>query len=44
MASSGPSNGGGDVDAATDHYGKEIMSKGYQDRETVPDRDRSLDT
>mgnify|MGYP003117758062 CR=1 FL=1 len=44
MASNGPSNGGGDVDAATDPYGKETMSKGYQDRESVPDRDRSLDT
>ena len=44
MASNGPSNGGGNVDAATDPYGKETMSKGYQDRESVPDRDRSLDT
>ena len=44
MASSGPSNGGGNVDAATDPFGKETMSKGYQDRESVPDRDRSLDT
>ena len=40
----GNNGGGGDVDAATDPYGKETMSKGYQDRESVPDRDTSLDT
>ena len=44
MGSSSGNGGGGDVSAATDPYGKETMSKGYQDRESVPDRDRSLDT
>tara|TARA_R100001129_G_C5258929_1_gene230514 strand:+ start:159 stop:926 length:768 start_codon:yes stop_codon:yes gene_type:complete len=43
MATDGPSNGGGGVDASTDPYGKETMSKGYQDRESVPDRDTTLD-
>jgi hypothetical protein len=44
MGSSSGNGGGGDVSAATDPYGKETMSKGYQDRESVPDRDRTLDT
>ena len=44
MGSTNGNGGGGDVDASTDPFGKETMSKAYQDRESVPDRDRSLDT
>jgi hypothetical protein len=44
MGSTNGNGGGGDVDASTDPFGKETMSKSYQDRESVPDRDRSLDT
>ena len=34
----------GPGDTSGDPYGKATMSKGYQDRESVPDRDKSLDT
>lgn len=44
MGSTAGNDGSGDVSASTDPYGKSTMSKGYQDRESVPDRDRSLDT
>tara|TARA_A100001515_G_scaffold95104_1_gene76198 strand:+ start:101 stop:889 length:789 start_codon:yes stop_codon:yes gene_type:complete len=44
MGSTNGNGGGGDVDASTDPFGKETMSKSYQDRESVPDRDTSLDT
>ncbi len=44
MGSVNGNGGGGDVDASTDPFGKETMSKSYQDRESVPDRDTSLDT
>ena len=44
MGSTNGNGGGGDVDASTDPFGKETMSKSYQDRESVPDRDKSLDT
>ncbi len=44
MGSTNGNGGGGDVDASTDPFGKETMSKSDQDRESVPDRHTSLDT